>query len=260
MNSLEHDNQTVSSGSSGEDEEMMAILQSTLAVTQSHMMDLESDSESDSSEEPKWGGSPKGKAPNIKRDFAGSAETIIKQYFSGADSVYDEASFERRFGAPRQVVMRIIDTIQGQDPFILKKNRVGGQLGIRSIVRFVVAFKMLTYGDCADRLDDQLQISESAAHETLHAFCKLVVQGFKDQYYNQCPTDDDKKRSLELMKKGAFQAASHHGTVSIIFGRIALQNWQGSTRGKKKEKHSLWKQYVIRNFTFCISILGILDH
>ena len=78
MNSLEHDNQTVSSGSSGEDVEMMAILQSTLALTQNHVMDSESDSESDSSEELKLGGSSKGKARNIKRDFAGSAETIIK--------------------------------------------------------------------------------------------------------------------------------------------------------------------------------------
>ena len=121
MDSIEYDNQTLSSSSNGKYEEVMAILQSTLAVTHSHVMDSESDSESDSSEEPKWGGSPKGKAPNIKRDFAGSAETIIKQYFSGADSVYDEPSFERRFGAPRQVVMRIIDTIHGQDPLIFEK-------------------------------------------------------------------------------------------------------------------------------------------
>ena len=49
MDSIEYDNQTLPSSSSDEDEEMMAILQSTLAEAYSHVMD----SDIDSYEEPK---------------------------------------------------------------------------------------------------------------------------------------------------------------------------------------------------------------
>ena len=41
MDSIEYDNQTLSSSSNGKYEEVMAILQSTLAVTHSHVMDSE---------------------------------------------------------------------------------------------------------------------------------------------------------------------------------------------------------------------------
>ena len=88
---------------------MMAILQVPYNIFCSHMID--SDSES-SEEQGSWGGSLKGKAANIDRDFAGAAETIIKQYFSGEDSVYNEESFERRFGAPRQVMTRVFEKYQ----------------------------------------------------------------------------------------------------------------------------------------------------
>ena len=116
----------------------------------------------------------------------------------------DEPSFEKRFGTPRQVIICIIDTITSKDPFTLekspKKNRVEGKLGIHLIVQFVVTFRMSVYGDCADRLVDQLQISKSAANETLRAFCTLIVKEFKDEYYNQRSTDDAKARLLELMR------------------------------------------------------------
>ena len=141
---------------------------------------------------------------NIKKDFAGAAETIIRQYFSGTVSVYDEPSFEKRFGTPRQVMMRIIDTITSKDPFTLekspKKNRVEGKLVIHLIVQFVVTFRMSVYGECADRLDDQLHISEATVNRTLRAFCTLIVKEFKDEYYNQRSTDDAKARLLELMR------------------------------------------------------------
>ena len=63
------------------------------------MMELASSSDEECYDEdtPKHGGSAVGRAPNKARDFAGAHARLMKDYFNGSDSVYDEADFERRF-------------------------------------------------------------------------------------------------------------------------------------------------------------------
>ena len=107
--------------------------------------------------------------------------------------------------------------------------------GIRPLVCFVVCMRMLVYGDCANRLDEGLQMSESATSKSLKPFCGLLVEKFPG-YLNKCPTTADKTRVLELMERRGFQDASHLGIASTIFGRIALWPWQDSTRERKGER------------------------
>ena len=45
-------------------------------------------------QDPKWGGSYKGKRGNKKRDFDNAYKSVVRDYFSGRDSVYDEKNFE----------------------------------------------------------------------------------------------------------------------------------------------------------------------
>jgi len=61
------------------------------------------------------------KAPNKARNFLAAHEQTIKFYFSGRDSVYSEADFERRFRMPRSVFNRIHDVLMGFEPFVQKK-------------------------------------------------------------------------------------------------------------------------------------------
>ena len=68
------------------------------------------------------GGSMAGKAENVKRDFVGAYKLIVKHYFSGAASLYNEETFERRFGCPRVVVERVSQEVNGCHPFILMTN------------------------------------------------------------------------------------------------------------------------------------------
>jgi len=62
---------------------------------------------------------------------------------------------------------------------------------------------MLTYGDCADRLDEHLQLFESSISKLLKSFCRLVVEKFP-QDLNRCPTAEEKERALGLMKQMEF--------------------------------------------------------
>ena len=125
---------------------------------------------------------------------------LMNHYFSGAQSIYNEVQFVRRFVIPRSVVMRLWDTCNGVDTFIQKLNRATKRLGIRYLVRFVGVLQMIKYGYCADRLNDHLHISESVCNEEIKAFCKVVVNEFQHEYLNRCPTPTEKQRSLDSTK------------------------------------------------------------
>jgi hypothetical protein len=112
----------ISSDSS--EEELVEFLDTILLTAQA--MDMSSDDESTDDEDTFscWGGSRAGRSNNIPRDFEEAYQRLIKQYFSGEESLYNEASFERRFGVPRVVFNRIYDSLTGNDPFVRKYNPV----------------------------------------------------------------------------------------------------------------------------------------
>jgi hypothetical protein len=72
------------------------------------------DSDSSDDDENGWGGSMQGKAPNKNRDCA--YQCLVKNYFCGTDSKFDEKDFERRFRMPRAVFNRIAERIIGKPP------------------------------------------------------------------------------------------------------------------------------------------------
>jgi hypothetical protein len=177
-------------GDEGEDEQdMLGVMLAAVAMAEVNDSD-------DEEEIPKWGGSLPGKAPNKNRDFKGAHDRLVKQYFKGLQSTYTEVDFERRFRLPRPVFMRIYDKLHGLEPFVQKSDAFTKIAGITPLVRLVAAHRMLCYGEAADRQDENLEVSESVAHEAMIAYCKLVVQ--------------------ERVEDS--RAASHHGIASIFPG------------------------------------------
>ena len=61
--------------------------------------------------------------------------------------------------------------------------------------------RMLKYDDCAHCLNGSSQISESSYNESLKDFFRIIVNVHVPQYLNRCPTDAEKQRSVELMKR-----------------------------------------------------------
>jgi len=86
-----------------------------------------------------WGGSQPGRAANLPRDFQGASRRLRRQYFSGADSIYNESHFERRFRMPRSVFDFLWNRIKGIPPFVQTENSVTKKPGIDPLVRFVAS-------------------------------------------------------------------------------------------------------------------------
>ena len=128
---------------------------------------------------------------------------VIKQYFSGNDSVYNEVDFERRFGVPRVIFNQIFNSLQGEGCFTRKYN-CAGRAGIFPLVRLVACFRKLVSGDCDDRMDEMLQMSETAMNFTFKEFFSLMIRKFGEKYLNRCPTAEEKERCLKTLAGRGF--------------------------------------------------------
>ena len=160
---------------------------------------------------------------------------VVRQYFSGADSLYNEESFEQRFGCPRVVVDRVWRALERCDPFVLKTNRATMQPGIRPLVRFTAAMRMLVYGNCADRIDEGLQMSETVTNEAVKDFCGLVVKTF-DGYLNKCPSAAAKEKVMGLMAKRGFPGCFASWDCKHYFWSNCPLALAGQYKGKEKGK------------------------
>lgn len=143
------------------------------------------------------------KRPNKSRDFLAAHQQTIKFYFSGRDSVYSEADFERRFRMPRLVFNRIHDELMGVDPFTQKKDATN-KLGISPLVKLVACCRHIAYGDAYDRDDENLQLSESVLASVTKDFCKLIIEKFGQQYLNRTPTVEERKAISSVMTQKGF--------------------------------------------------------
>jgi hypothetical protein len=75
-----------------------------------------------------WGGSVKGnKRKNKYCNFVMAHEGLIRDYFSGKDSVYDEKDFERRFRVPRELFIKIYKACLHTPPFVFPKDALGNK-------------------------------------------------------------------------------------------------------------------------------------
>ena len=84
----------------------------------------EEEEEEEDEDENKWGGSRKGRSPNKERDFAEAYARLVKDYFNGSASVYNEIDFERRFCMPRAIFKQIQDAVMGTDPLFRRQTYV----------------------------------------------------------------------------------------------------------------------------------------
>lgn len=155
----------------------------------------------------------------------------MEQYFSGPALVYDKKSFERRFGAPRQVVERLIQAVMGCDPLIQKVDLFTKRPGIRPLVRFAACMNMLVYENYDDRFDEHLQILESSMNKSLKHFCRLIVAKFPE-YLNICPKGEEKEQALVIMAETGFPGCFGSWDCQLYFWSNCLVDMAGQCKEK----------------------------
>ena len=166
-----------------------------------HLLD-QSDGDEDE-EKRKHGGSVRGKAPNKKRDFEGAYDRLVKNYFNGTESIYDEKQFARRFRMPREVFNRIKDRIIGQGTFVDKVDMFGNPT-IRPLVLLVACLDHYAFGTAADHADAPYAISESTLNQSAKEFCALMIASFGNEYLCRIPSVQERARILSINEERGF--------------------------------------------------------
>ena len=174
--------------------------------------------------------SREGRAPNKKRDFAGAYTKLVKDYFSGAESVYNEADFERRFRMSRDMFTVLWETVHGTDPFVQNRDATG-KLGIHPLCRFTACLRHLAYGDAYDREDENLYISSTSLSDSVKALCAIVKQRFGDEYLNRCPTEEELIAIVEENSSKGFPGLFGSWDCKHFVWKNCPMRWAGQCKG-----------------------------
>ena len=178
------------------------------------------------------GGSPKGKAPNKSRDFDEAYKRLVRNYFDGENSIYDEADFERRFRLPRAVFNQIYNQLYGSGCFT-QHYMLDGRPGINPLVRLVACFRKIAYGDADDREDENLCLSESVLHESFEQFLSLIKQHFAKDYLNRQPSSSEKEHALKKNAARNFPGCFASWDCKHFNWENCPKAWEGQFRGKE---------------------------
>lgn len=149
---------------------------------------------------PRYRGSVRGRRANKPRNFSAGLRSLLRDYFGvdGAPPVYSQPDFERRFRVPRVVFVRIYRALQDQ-PWWKQAVNATGRLQSHPLQKLVAAFRVLAYGEAADRADEYCRISST----TIDLAVKKLFEFIGDEYgpvYLRHPNDAE---MAILMKRNA---------------------------------------------------------
>ena len=75
----------------------------------------------------------------------------------------------------RPLFLRIVNGVEQYDPYFVQTTDAIGNLGLSSLQKVTVAFRILTYGTPADSVDEYMRIGESTAIDSLRRFVQAVI-------------------------------------------------------------------------------------
>jgi hypothetical protein len=151
----------------------------------------------------KWGGSKKGKAPNIDRDRGNYHELLMKDYFVD-NPIYDSKTFRRRFRMHRELFERIKqDLLQEHNNVWAQLQDPCGVKGFSTEQKMTGCLRVLAYGTAADSFDEYIRMAESTLLEYLELFCDAIISMYSS-FYLRKPTAEDLQYILSLHSSRGF--------------------------------------------------------
>lgn len=151
----------------------------------------------------------------ISRDRQEGYRRIFSDYLAHRPK-YPEVMFRRRFRMSSTLFRKLLSELQAADPYFVEREDAIGQKGISALQKMVAALRMLSYGECADRQDEYLQLSESTAREAFKKFCEVINYRFGKKYLRK-PTVDDVKMLLHVNEMRGFpgMAGKYDSIISL---------------------------------------------
>ncbi|XP_062179427.1 uncharacterized protein LOC133884045 [Phragmites australis] len=103
----------------------------------------------------------------------------------------------------RDIYCKIVKEVEEHDPWFQQRRNAAGELGLSSLQKVTVAFRMLAYDAPADSLDECLRLGESTIIESMRRFVRAVVEVFGDEYI-RAPNKEDTARLLDMNQRRGF--------------------------------------------------------
>jgi len=146
-------------------------------------------------------GSTAGRRGNKRRDFAAGVHNILRDYFGvgGLPPIYDERDFETRFRVPRSVFRRVYLAVK-DEPFFQQRINATGKLQAHPLQKVVAAFRVIAYGEAADRADEYVRLSRTVIATSTKLLMEFIVRRWGPTYLRR-PNQDELNTIMERNKE-----------------------------------------------------------
>jgi len=146
-------------------------------------------------------GSSVGRRANKRRDFAAGQQAILRDYtgVEGAERIYDEHDFETRFRVPRSVFRRVYLAVK-DEPFFKQRINATGKLQAHPLQKVVAAFRVIAYGEAADRADEYVRLSRTVISQSTKLLMEFIVERWGPTYPRR-PNQEELGAIMELNKE-----------------------------------------------------------
>ena len=101
------------------------------------------------------------------------------------------------------IFLRIVNEVKQYDPYFIQITDAIGALGLSSLQKITVVYRIIAYGTPADSVDGYIRIGESIAIESMRRFVKVVVAMFGNHYLRS-PNNIDIARLLQTREQRGF--------------------------------------------------------
>jgi len=142
-----------------------------------------------------------GRRGNKRRDFAAGLQAILREYLGvgGLPPFYDERDFETRFRGPRAVLRRVFKAVK-DEPLFQQRMNATGKLQAYPLQKVVAAFRVMAYGEAADRADDYVRLSRTVIATSTKLLMEFIVIRWGPTYQRR-PNQDELHKMTERNKE-----------------------------------------------------------
>ena len=179
---------------------------------------------------PVWGGSRKGRAPNINRERVKYAH-LLDEDFWGETPLYDSTYFKKFFKVPLGLFDEIVEDLCRHDSYFLRKQCAAGKHGLSSHQKICSAVRLLTSGVSPMEHDDKYRMGASTGMQCFKLFCNAIIDVYSEEALRH-PTIDDLNRLLDEGEAYGFPGCI--GSIDCMHWewKNCPSSWKGMFQGK----------------------------
>ena len=122
----------------------------------------------------------------ICRNREEANQRLVQDYFV-ENATYQGYYFRRRFRMLKGLFERIVEDVTRECSFFQQRYDARGTLGFTPLQKCTAALRQLAYSIPPDTLDESFRMSARIARDSLHFFCKTMIQ-FCGPKYLRKPT------------------------------------------------------------------------